>query len=93
MPARPVSIPIAESAKPIIMDTMILAGDPLPMPMKLQNVRKYTAKNSGGPNCSANFATSGAMNVIITTATKAPMNDEVKAPVSASPARPCCAIG
>jgi hypothetical protein len=42
---------------------------------------------------SANFATSGARKVIITTATKAPMNDDVKAPVSAAPAWPFCAIG
>jgi len=35
----------------------------------------------------------GAREVIITTATKAPMNDEVNAAVNASPARPCCAIG
>ena len=39
------------------------------------------------------MATIGARNVIITTATNAPTNDEVNAAVSASPARPCCAIG
>jgi hypothetical protein len=63
------------------------------MPTKLQNVSRYTAKNSGGPNLSANFATIGARKVIITTARKAPMNDEVKAAVSAAPALPCCAMG
>ena len=51
------------------------------------------AKNSGGPNFSANFATSGARKVIITTATKAPTKDEVNAAVSALPACPCCAMG
>ena len=35
----------------------------------------------------------GARNVISSTATSEPMNDEVKAAVSASAARPCCAIG
>ena len=35
----------------------------------------------------------GARNVISTTATSEPMNDDVKAAVSASAARPCCAIG
>ena len=35
----------------------------------------------------------GARKVIITTATKAPTNEEVKAAVSACPARPSCAIG
>ena len=88
-----VSMPTAASAKPIAIEAKILNGEPLPMPTKLQNVSRYTAKYSGGPNLRANLATSGAKNVIITTATNAPMNDEVKAAVSASPARPCCAIG
>ena len=47
----------------------------------------------GEPNLRANFATSGARKVIITTARKAPTNDEVKAVVSAAPACPFCAIG
>ena len=38
------------------------------MPMKLAKVRKKTAKNSAGPNFSANWATSGARKVIMTTA-------------------------
>ena len=63
------------------------------MPTKLANVRKSTAKNSAGPNCSANFATTGARNVITTTATSAPTKEEVNAAVSASSARPCCASG
>jgi len=82
-------MPTAASAKPSIMAATILNGDPLPMPTKLQKVRKYTEKNSGGPNSSAKRATSGARKVIITTATNAPMKDDVNAAVSASPARPC----
>ena len=39
------------------------------------------------------FVDNGAKKVIITTATKAPINEDVKAVVSASPARPCCAMG
>ncbi len=35
----------------------------------------------------------GARNVIITTATNAPTNDDVNDAVSASPARPFCASG
>ena len=88
-----VSMPTAASAKPIAIDARILNGEPLPMPTKLQKVSRYTAKYSGGPNFSANRATSGARKVIITTATKAPTKDEVKAVVSAAPARPSCAIG
>ena len=88
-----VSIPTEARAKPIAMEASILNGEPLPMPTKLQKVSRYTAKNSGGPNLSANLATSGAMKVIITTATKAPMKDEVKAAVRAAPACPCCAMG
>ena len=87
------SMPTAASANPSVIDTSVFHGDPLPMPMKLQNVSRYTAKNSGGPNRSANCATRGARNVIITTAKNAPTNDDVNAPVSASPARPCFAIG
>ncbi|MNF19300.1 hypothetical protein D3C80_2239930 [compost metagenome] len=63
------------------------------MPMKLQNVRKNTAKNSGGPNSSAKEATRGARKVISITPAMAPTNDPVKASVSASPALPFCAIG
>ena len=88
-----VSMPTAASEKPSIIAVNVFHGEPLPIPIKLQNVRKYTEKNSGGPNFNANFATSGARKVIITTATNAPMNDDVNAAVSASPARPCCAIG
>ena len=54
------SRPTAASAKPIIIAAMVLNGGSLPMPTKLQKARKYTANFSGGPNCSANFATSGA---------------------------------
>ena len=86
-------MPTAASAKPSIIAASVLNGEPLPMPMKLQNVSRYTEKNSGGPNCNANLATSGARNVIISTAKNAPTNDDVNAAVSASPARPCCAIG
>ena len=53
------------------------------MPTKLQNVSRYTAKNSGAPNFKANLATSGAKKVIMTTATNAPTNDDVKAAVNA----------
>jgi len=88
-----VSMPTAARAKPSAIEARILKGDPLPMPTKLQNVSKYTAKNSGGPNSSANLATMGARKVIITTATSAPTKDEVNAAARASPALPCWAIG
>jgi hypothetical protein len=86
-------MPTAARAKPMHMEARILKGDPLPMPTKLQNVSRYTAKNSGGPNFSANLATSGARKVIISTATNAPMKEEVKAAVSAWPAWPFWASG
>ena len=88
-----VSSPTAARANPIIIDAMVLNGDSLPMPTKLQNVSNCTEKNSAGPNCSAKLATIGARNVIRMTAISAPMKDEVKEAVSASPARPCWAIG
>ena len=61
--------------------------------MKQAKERNITAKNSGGPKRSAKPATSGARKVSSTTARKAPTKEAVKAAVSASPARPCCAIG
>jgi hypothetical protein len=88
-----VSMPTAASAKPSAIEARILNGEPLPMPTKLQKVSRYTAKNSGDPNFNANFATSGARKVIITTATNAPTKDEVNAVVSAAPAFPFWAIG
>ncbi len=47
----------------------------------------------GGPKRMAKEAMPGARNVMRSTATNEPMKDEVKAAVSASPARPCCAMG
>ena len=87
------SRPTAASAKPIIIAATVFNGGSLLMPTKEQKARKNTANFSAGPNCSANFATSGATSVIMITANSAPTNDEVNAAVSASPALPCCAIG
>ena len=75
------------------MAAMVFAGGSLLMPTNEQNARKYTANFSAGPNCSANFATSGATSVIMITANSAPTNDDVNAAVSASPALPARAIG
>src|SRR4029079_17489865 len=87
------SRPTAASANPIIIAATVLNGGSLPLPMKEQKARKNTANFSAGPNCSANFATSGATSVIMITANSAPTNDDVNAAVSASPACPFCAIG
>src|ERR1700675_4100933 len=67
-----VSIPTAASAKPIASDTRVLTGGEPPMPTKLANARKYTAKYSGGPNASATLATQDADSVISTTPASAP---------------------
>ena len=88
-----VSRPTAARANPSIIEEIVLNGDSLPMPTKLQKVRIWTAKNSAGPNCSAKLAITGARKVMTMTANRAPTNDEVNAAVSASPARPRCAIG
>ena len=87
------SMPTAARAKPSIIDSSVLMGGSLLMPTKLQKVSNCTAKNSGGPNLSANLATSGARKVTIKMANKAPTKDEVKAVVKACAARPFCAIG
>jgi hypothetical protein len=75
------------------MEAMVLAGGSLLMPTKLQKVSNCTAKNSAGPNLSANLASNGAMKVMSSTANSAPTKDEVKAAVSACAASPRCAIG
>jgi len=87
------SRPTVARANPSVMEASVLNGEPRPMPMKLANVRNCTAKNSGGPNLSANLATSGARNVMTMTATMAPTKEDVNAAVSASSALPFCAIG
>ena len=86
-------MPMAARPKPSIIEMMVLAGVLVSAPTKLQKVSRKTAKNSGGPNFSANFDTSGARNVISSTPTKAPMNEPVNEAVSASPALPCWASG
>src|SRR5205823_12371513 len=75
------------------IETSDLSGLPPPSPTKLEKVRSWIAKNSGGPNLSAISASSGAKNVISTIEKKAPTNDDVNAAVSAWPPRPCRASG
>src|SRR5437879_13483620 len=79
--------------KPSRIVTSDLTGLPPPSPTKLENVRSWIAKNSGGPNFSATSASSGAKNVMRTIENSAPTNDEVKAAVSAWPPCPCRASG
>src|SRR5690606_22099698 len=88
-----VSMPMAASPNPTIMEIMVLKGVFLSVPTKLQKVSRNTAKNSGGPNRRANLDTSGARKVISSTPDRAPKNDPVNDAVSALPARPCCASG
>src|SRR6266849_3781413 len=88
-----VSSPTAASTKPSRIETSDLSGLPPPSPTKLEKVRSWIAKNSGGPNLSAISASSGAKRVIRTIEKSAPTNDEVKAAVSACPPCPLRAIG
>src|SRR5882724_10925582 len=88
-----VSMPMPASSKPSDIEMTVLCLASRPRPTNEQKVSKYTAKNSGGPNFSANDEIIGARNVIRRTATSEPIKDEVKAAVSASAALPCCAIG
>src|SRR5438270_2004869 len=88
-----VSMPTPASSNPSVMEISVLCFSSRPSPTNEQNVSRYTAKNSGGPNLSAKDEISGARNVISSTATNEPMKDEVNAAVSASAARPCCAMG
>src|SRR6266545_3436574 len=88
-----VSMPMPASNRPSDIEITVLCLASRPSPTKEQKVSRYTEKNSGGPNFSANDEIIGARNVIRSTATSEPMKDEVNAAVSASAALPCCAIG
>src|ERR1700712_4947173 len=88
-----VSMPTPAISSPNDIEMIVLCLASRPRPTKEQNVSRYTAKNSGGPNFNAKDEIIGARNVISSTATSEPIKDEVKAAVSASAARPCCAIG
>ena len=77
------SSPTAERMNPSRIETNDLSGLPPPRPTKLEKVRSWIAKNSGGPNFSAISARSGAKNVISTIEKSAPTKDDVNAAVSA----------
>src|SRR5256886_8664183 len=50
------SSPTAARMRPTTMEMNDLTGAPPPSPTKLENVRAWMAKNSGGPKCSATSA-------------------------------------
>src|SRR6476620_2381297 len=88
-----VSMPMPASNRPSEREMMVLCLSSRPRPTKEQKVKRYTAKNSGGPKRSAKDATLGARKVMSITAKSEPMKEEVNAAVSASAALPFCAIG
>src|SRR3954453_18838420 len=88
-----VSIPTAARAKPIASDTSVFTGGEPPMPTKLANARKYTAKYSGGPKANATFATQEADSVMRTTPASAPKAAEPNAVARAVVGLPSRAIG
>src|SRR5687767_3394666 len=79
--------------KPMSIAANDLSGFTPPSPTKLENVRSWMAKNSGGPNFRAISAKIGAKKVISTIEKNAPTNEDVKAAVSASPLWPALASG
>src|ERR1700686_451317 len=81
-----VSMPTPASSSPSDIEIRVLCFSSRPRPTKEQKVNRYTEKNSGGPNLSANEEISGARKEISSTATSEPMNEEEKATVSASAA-------
>src|SRR5205809_6300903 len=85
-----VSMPIPASSSPSDIEITVLCLASRPRPTKEQKVRRYTAKNSGGPNFSAKDEIIGARKVIKSTATSEPMKEDVNAAVKASAALPCC---
>jgi hypothetical protein len=87
------SSPTAARMKPSTIEMTVFAALPPPSPTKLEKVRNWMAKISGGPKCSATSARMGANSVMSTMEKNAPTKDEVKAAVSACPPLPCRAIG
>ena len=59
-----VSMPMPASNRPSDIEMTVLCLASRPRPTKEQKVSRYTAKNSGGPNFSANDEIIGARNVI-----------------------------
>src|SRR6476469_7745211 len=55
-----VSMPMPARRRPSYIDITVLCLASRPSPTKEQNVRRYTEKNSGGPNFSANEEIIGA---------------------------------
>src|ERR1700681_2171026 len=88
-----VSILTAASANPIASDTSVLIGGEPPMPTKLANARKYTAKYSGGPKANATLATQEADRVMRTTPASAPKAAEPNAVARAVVGLPSRAMG
>src|SRR3954453_8073868 len=72
-----VSMPMPASSRPSDIEMTVLCLASRPRPTNEQNVGRYTAKISGGPNFSANDEISGARKVIRSTATSEPMNEDV----------------
>src|SRR6201999_1905012 len=71
-----VSMPTPASRRPSAIEITVLYLSSRPRPTKEQKVKRYTAKNSGGPDFSAKVEISGARKVISSTATSEPMKDE-----------------
>src|SRR3954453_8352180 len=88
-----VSMPMPAINSPNDIEMTVLCLASRPSPTNEQNVKRYTAKNSGGQNFNAKDEIIGARKVIRSTATNEPMKEDVNAAVSASAALPCCAIG
>src|SRR2546430_14392231 len=74
-----VSMPMPARRRPSDIEITVLCLASRPSPTKEQKVSRYTEKNSGGPNFSANDEIIGARKVISITATSEPMKDEVNA--------------
>jgi len=75
------------------MEATVLAALPPLMPTKAQEGEQVDREEFRRAELEAKPATTGERNVIMITAISAPTNEEVKAAVSALPARPCWASG
>ena len=81
------------SPSPIAAASAALAWFFEASPPSVQNARRYSAKYSAGPNRKATRARMGASSMSPMVARSAPTKDATPDSTSASPARPCRAMG
>lgn len=87
------SVPISPRIRPSTIIATSLSGEPCPTVEAATNASSISAQYSAGPNLSAASANMGANSMSSTMPTAEPQNDATHFMNSATPPRPCLAIG